>query len=196
MGFFNKYPYTDFHELNADWLLNEMKKLDTKVDAAIETISASVYSKVMEDIGPMFTDLQNEFASLQMNFDGLEGQVDAIEEDFEDLSADVEAKLNIIRNYVDAQAVACREYTNSAIEQNNEYLLNQMEINLSNIKVINFFTGERVTIQAMFDYLAGFHASGSIDYNTMAQRAKTYNELAAFNKTYTELVNSADSWYI
>lgn len=26
MGFFNKYPYTDFHELNLDWILEEMKK--------------------------------------------------------------------------------------------------------------------------------------------------------------------------
>lgn len=26
-GFFNKYPYTDFHELNLDWIIESMKKL-------------------------------------------------------------------------------------------------------------------------------------------------------------------------
>lgn len=28
MAFFNSYPYTDFHELNADWLLAKMKELE------------------------------------------------------------------------------------------------------------------------------------------------------------------------
>ena len=32
MGFFNKYPYTDFHELNLDWLLNEITRLKAEVE--------------------------------------------------------------------------------------------------------------------------------------------------------------------
>lgn len=31
MAFYNKYPYTDFHELNLDWFLGEFKKLQVKV---------------------------------------------------------------------------------------------------------------------------------------------------------------------
>lgn len=29
---FNKYPYTDFHELNLDWIINAMKKLEIEFD--------------------------------------------------------------------------------------------------------------------------------------------------------------------
>ena len=33
MGIFEHFPYTNFHELNLDWLLNAVKKLDKKVEA-------------------------------------------------------------------------------------------------------------------------------------------------------------------
>lgn len=32
MGFFNEYPYTDMHELNADWILKEVGELHKRVD--------------------------------------------------------------------------------------------------------------------------------------------------------------------
>ena len=32
MAFVNKYPYTDFHELNLDWFLEEFRKVTVKVD--------------------------------------------------------------------------------------------------------------------------------------------------------------------
>ena len=196
MGFFNKYPYTDFHELNADWLLQKMQELDKRLDEALTTLSAEIYAKVMSDIEPMFNDLKNQFYTLQNNFEGLEGQFERLSNDFASLSASVDSKLNIMKNYVDAQATACREYTNTAIEQNNNYIISELETYLSQIKVINFFTGEKVSVQNMFDYLASLHTTDSLDYDTMATRAKTYTELAAFNKTYTELVMSGNTWYI
>lgn len=36
MGFLNKYPYTDFHELNLDWTLKIVKDLMTAVDGLEE----------------------------------------------------------------------------------------------------------------------------------------------------------------
>lgn len=38
MGFINKYPYTDFHELNLDWFLEEFKKVTDKVTTLDETV--------------------------------------------------------------------------------------------------------------------------------------------------------------
>lgn len=34
--FINTYPYTDFHELNADWMLGKVKELDSKINDGIQ----------------------------------------------------------------------------------------------------------------------------------------------------------------
>ena len=196
MGFFNKYPYTDFHELNADWLLKEMQKLDKRLDEALQTLSTQIYNQVMTDIEPQLNSLRSEMTLIENSFTSLRGEFAALDQEFDDFKTYVDNSILAMQHYVDDSVANANEYTNNQIEQNNVYLLDQMQTYLSQIKVINFFTGELVSIQDMFDYLASLHTSDSIDYDTMAIRAKTYTELAAFNKAYTDLVMSGNTWYV
>ena len=196
LNFFNKYPYTDFHELNLDWLLDRMRKLEDELNDALETLSKEIFDEVMSEINPKLKQMQDEMTGLQNDFTALRGQFEGLDKDFDDFTAYVNGQLLYLQNYVDAQAAACNDYTNRAIAENNITLLETMQTYLSQIKVINFFTGELVGIQDMFNYLAQLHATDALDYDTMAVRAKTYTELAAFNKTYTELVMSGNTWYI
>ena len=48
--FINQYPYTDFHELNLDWVINEIQTLQTKVDNIMS-------DKVVEEIEKYFNTL-------------------------------------------------------------------------------------------------------------------------------------------
>ena len=78
---------------------------------------------------------------------------------------------------------------NTAIENNNKYLIEEISKNLGNqLLVTNFFTGQRVTVQNMFDYLANLHVENGINYTTLAERNYTYDELVALKITYSQMV--------
>lgn len=77
----------------------------------------------------------------------------------------------------------------NSIENNNEYLLEEISKNLSGqLLVTNFFTGQRVTIQNMLDYLANLHVENGITYAVLVERNYTYTELTALNISYTQMV--------
>lgn len=78
---------------------------------------------------------------------------------------------------------------NTAIENNNEFLIEEISKNLGNqLLVTNFFTGQRVTVQNMFDYLANLHVENGINYTTLAERNYSYDELVALKITYSQMV--------
>lgn len=201
---FNEYPYTDMHELNLDWCILKLKELEKRVDDITEDIAAKVYEEAVEYIDEHLADVIAEFERLKRDVEAdileIENEFDVLNQQFIDLAGDfdslvavVEYKINQIQNYIDGQIAGVNLRTDAAIAANNDYLLGQMEVFLGQIKVLNYFTGEYVSIQDMFDYLASLHVTDGIDYADLASRNKTYTELAAYNMTYTDLVLHGNS---
>lgn len=77
MGFFNKYPYTDFHELNADWVIDQTKSLLDRIDAAEATVEA-METRVSTLEGQMTT-AQNNILGLQASVNSLDSRLDTQE---------------------------------------------------------------------------------------------------------------------
>ena len=50
--FINQYPYTDFHELNLDWVINEVQSLKTTVDTIMSDQITSMIDKYFNQIMP------------------------------------------------------------------------------------------------------------------------------------------------
>ena len=199
MSIFNKYPYTDMHELNLDYILTKVKELDARVDKISDEIAEQVEKDVKEYIDEQLALVIQEFNDMKADYDQFkrdtQDAVDGLSQDFIDLMGELDTfmyqvnlKIQGVKDYVDAQIVATNARTDAAIIANNQMILDQLSQYLSNITVINFFTGEAISIQDMFDYLAMLHVSDSIDYATLYSRNKTYADIAALNITYTDVV--------
>lgn len=87
MGFFNKYPYTDFHELNADWVISQTKSLLDRIDAAEATVEA-MESRVSTLEGQM-TAAQNNILGLQASVNSLDSRLDTQEDKMASVEADL-----------------------------------------------------------------------------------------------------------
>ena len=86
---FEKFPYTNFHELNLDWLLNKLKNLEEwaaqfDTDALLEEIRQLIL-KMVEDgtFDEIFEEwvrpLKDDITELQGEMTNLEGRVTALE---------------------------------------------------------------------------------------------------------------------
>ena len=195
MGFTSEYPYTDLHELNLDWVIKKLKELNERVDNISAEIAAEVVPIVEEYVDKELQDVIDEFNALKDSFDILSGDFDGLSQQFIDLAGDFDAlvidtqnKIDGLKGYIDGQIGGVNARTDAAIQANNNYILGQLSQFLAEIKVVNFFTGEEVSIQDMFDYLAMLHVSDGIDYTTLESRNKTYADIAALNITYTDVV--------
>lgn len=192
MAFEHEWPYVGA-PVNRDWLLNKVHELELRLDGIVE--EAVKISKEYTD---------ESVRNFQSQVDALRNDVEMaireLGEQYDRFTAEVNARLIFIQDEINdlsdalaADIAAVNARTDLAIQQNNEYIFEHLEESLSRITVLNYFTGTRYTVQAMFDYLCMLHVVNGITYTELASRSKTYTELAAYNMTYTQLAQNGGS---
>lgn len=106
---------------------------------------------------------------------------------------ELEQRVDYFNQALVATTNAINQRTDTAIAQNNASLLAEMRTYLANILVINYITGEEMTIQAMFDYLCQYHLTDPITYVGLAGKNCTYNTLVNYLMTYTQLITNGNT---
>jgi len=197
MGFSHEYPYTDFHELNLDWILSKIQEFHKRLDDISIDLLDQAKAYTDEQITIRLAGVENDFADFKREVKsylaGLDDRFADLVKYVNDKIEEFEIQIPAIYDSIESAYDNANAYTNRAIEDNNTYLLQAIINGIGGIKVINYFTGAQVSIQEMFDYLAALHAVGGIDVDALVARAKTVNEIVALNATVTDIVTNGNT---
>ena len=182
------YPYTDLHDMNLDWILEQVLAIGNKV-AELENVSnaytdeqiKALRAELLAEMDKLYQQLNKEFAALSSDFDAVQA---ALKKDLEDMQYQLDAGLSSIAPRI-----------NQAIKEYDTYIKAYINSQLIDVQVINYFTGEKVSIQVMFDTLARFNVTNGLTYQQLADRGYTYQEMIDIckreNRTYGDIVMNA-----
>ena len=197
--FTHEFPYTDNHELNLSWVIKKVQELNINLDtleervkqASIEASKEYVDSR-LEEVFAEFNELSHEVADLRQYFDtqvaNLQNNYNAFVNSVQQQIVLLTQRINDFDQTIKNDIIGVNALTDLKIEQNNQYILDEVAKGVVNVRVINFFTGERVTVQTMFDYLCGLHATDTPTVQEMIDANKTVGELIALNHTVGDWV--------
>ena len=190
--FWNKYPYTDVHEMNLDWILCELIKFQTQINTLKETIETDLLDILQPEI-----DAQNlRIDTLSNNFNAFKAEVNntlyQFNVDIQHRLADMDHQIQELRDLTTVVLNEAKLY--SDIQNDNLYnrIINDVSGFLSQIKVTNYITGELMSIQSMFDYLCMFHLANPLTYTQLALKNITYTAFSGLGITWTDVVTNGN----
>lgn len=207
MGLFEQFPYSNFHELNLDWILQKIKELDEKVDSIEDRILKEANAYTDQQIAILrreFNELENEFVVFKSDINAqfaaytakqdkafadyqklVNAQIDLLEQEIRDARAELKTMLRQSNAYTDASIAMLLLQLPDIITKN-----------IKNAKVYNLLTGKYVTIQAMFDFLCMFHAPDALTCGEMRDRNNTCTQIVTYNKTCLEFITDAKNFVV
>ena len=161
VGFFNKYPYTDFHEMNLDFMLETYQSLVNKSNEVISWINN--HQIEYEEAIARLTAVENEIdtfeASVTAAFEQLKADIEA---DFEQQKADLQRALAETKAEIDAEMQRLIEEVNAAIasfEYRFTVLRNQLVAEIDQLKadvnrqITQLYNVMEANNEYVFDYV-------------------------------------------
>lgn len=191
----NIFPYSNFHELNLDWIILELKQFQNRLD----TIAEEGYQKSKEYVDSRLSGLRQDFDDFARD---VNETLALYSETISDFKREVNDRLTVFQSELDGyqkqldnSVTGLRAYTDIKIEQSEDkmqqYIADQV---LNNISVLDPFTGEYVSIQYMINYLSTLHMTGGATYDEIAAARKKISALVALKHTYTEWATNGKSY--
>lgn len=95
MALFEHFPYTNFHNVNLDWLLTKMKELVAQMEALTQQVTAlaqqvSTLATQLQTLASTVSQLQTRITTAEGKIQTLESNVATLSQDLEEVRSDVE----------------------------------------------------------------------------------------------------------
>ena len=187
MAYNSEYPYTDATRYNSDWALNKIKDLQAQLD----NIGDDIFNRSKDYTDERVSTFQNQLNNMRKELTDTENRINS---GFDSFKSDVlaqllifDSRINAFQTEINNDIIGVNARTDEAIKQNNEYLISELSVELSKLRVVNYFTGESISVQEMFDYLSNLHVENGITYDELVALEKTFDALAGLLVTYTQV---------
>lgn len=182
MGFVNQFPYSDFHELNLDWVIAKTKETETSIKELQEEFSKiiiltedQINAMIQAAIAANNIDLYNRLVALH----------DQITTEYK---AYCNNQINALKVYVDAQDTYYHEI-GTAYSDNNLAIAEAYTDNkvLNYTMMVNPITGEYEDVRLVVDDIVNyFHTEDALtaaEYDALELTASAYDayELTAYD---------------
>lgn len=176
MGLYEHWPYANFHELNLDWILKEMKDVMDEIEKVKDlsqdmeelkeeyTILINMYNQLEEDFITFQTDMNIQFGMLS----------EQIRTDLARQMRDIRAEIQSFENTVDYRLAGFQNELGTL----NQRLDDALENLSDTLRIFNPFTGTLEPISQIIQMLASFHMSDALtaqEYDNLHLTAQTYD---------------------
>jgi hypothetical protein len=174
--------------------LEMVSKLYYKLEEVIKEVNEIDQDAIEQALNDMRAEILKFEGQVQEQYNALDTkfqeQYEELNNSVIDLADSVASSVEEIDMKIHNLGESLKDIMDLKIEENNEYIFESIASEIIGIKVLNYFTGEKVTVQEMFDYLAQLHATDGITVTELITRQKTVNELIAINFTYEQLAKN------
>lgn len=193
MGFVNQFPYSDFHELNLDWLINKTKENNDKI-AMLEEEFSKIEVVTEEHIQAMINasiaaNNITVYQAINQVRNDLIAALNALDVDITSrYKAYTDAQIALQKIYIDNQDIfydnLAKSYADSALNEAKSYTDAQV---LSYTMMVNPITGVYEDVRNVVnDIVSYFHTDGSLtagEYDALDLTAQDYDnyELTAYD---------------
>lgn len=182
MGLYEHWPYTNFHELNLDILLNKMQELEAEMTVIRnwyeewEGNLAELQAKYAE-ISALYETLEQDFIKFKQDTQAdINLRFLAITNDINTMKQELDAEYNAFRSYVEARLTVFSTQV-TALDQKLDTAIENFS---QSITMINPFTGAEAPLTEIIYLLASFHMTDAItagEYDSLNLTAAAYDAL-------------------